>query len=580
LEQFYKPPRIPPAAGLVQVNHCKNPSCANFGVPANPKPGSKDNYNLSVQQGTQNVLIPSLVCSFCGQSTIIKSNQGIIEELQRLSNRVRAKLSCRTPGCKNNGVPVVGNLNAYYPHGKTRCGSQRYKCRVCNKTLSLPSPTTGQKKPYKNTLVFRLLVNKMPLRRICETAGISMDTLFEKISFIHEQCRAYTKEQESRIPSLGLKRLYLAVDQQEHHVNWLNKVTKHDMVLTTIGTADIRSGYVFAMHPNFDTALHPLGIQHLAEQCGDDKERPPFRRYARLWLEKDYLLSMLNPKVRKRLFDNKTAEKEALQWLSGHKTDKEVKAFNPKDVRPHLPLSGVQVHSEYTAFGHFFYLKDLFKNIEKLRFYLDNDNALRMTCIGAMTDLIKQDRCDAFAVSIVKGLTVKGKQNLVEAAKNTFKRLRNQYPDKNDHEVKLLLISRMIDKLRISGSLQASWVKDPLPDMGEPGKEVAYLTDIHSYDGMHLARLFEMGSLHALDRFFMQARRRLSLIERPFGSSSAGGGNWEGYHPYNPARIEKVIEIFRVFYNYVQAGEEGKTPAMRLGLAEKRVKLEEILGFT
>ena len=26
--------RTPPAAGTIQVNHCRNPSCANFGVPA------------------------------------------------------------------------------------------------------------------------------------------------------------------------------------------------------------------------------------------------------------------------------------------------------------------------------------------------------------------------------------------------------------------------------------------------------------------------------------------------------------------------------------------------------------------
>ena len=140
-----------------------------------------------------------------------------------------------------------------------------------------------------------------------------------------------------------------------------------------------------------------------------------------------------------------------------------------------------------------------------------------------------------------------------------------------DHEIKLLLIAGAIDKLRNAGSLQGAWVKDPLPDMGEPEKEVAYITDVHSYDSMHLARLFDRGSLHSLDRFFMQVRRRLSLLERPFGSSSSGGGNWEGYHPYNPARVEKVVEIFRVFYNYVQAGADRKTPAMRLGLADKKV---------
>jgi hypothetical protein len=37
------------------------------------------------------------------------------------------------------------------------------------------------------------------------------------------------------------------------------------------------------------------------------------------------------------------------------------------------------------------------------------------------------------------------------------------------------------------------------------------------------------------------------------------------------------LSIFRVFYNYTQKGRDSKTPAMRLGLAKGRVKLEDII---
>jgi hypothetical protein len=45
--------------------------------------------------------------------------------------------------------------------------------------------TVHQKKPHKNIQIFQLLVNKMPFKRICETADISMPSLYDKIEFFY-----------------------------------------------------------------------------------------------------------------------------------------------------------------------------------------------------------------------------------------------------------------------------------------------------------------------------------------------------------------------------------------------------------
>ena len=34
---------------------------------------------------------------------------------------------------------------------------------------------------------------------------------------------------------------------------------------------------------------------------------------------------------------------------------------------------------------------------------------------------------------------------------------------------------------------------------------------------------------------------------------------------YNPATVVKLLDIFRVAYNYMWPGQDGQTPAMRLG---------------
>ncbi|GAC1411600.1 MAG: hypothetical protein NVSMB6_12990 [Burkholderiaceae bacterium] len=57
----------------------------------------------------------------------------------------------------------------------------------------------------------------------------------------------------------------------------------------------------------------------------------------------------------------------------------------------------------------------------------------------------------------------------------------------------------------------------------------------------------------------MQVRRKLSLAERQFGSSSNLGRVWNGYSAYQPADFISVLEIFRVYYNYCEVGEDRNT---------------------
>ena len=86
-------------------------------------------------------------------------------------------------------------------------------------------------------------------------------------------------------------------------------------------------------------------------------------------------------------------------------------------------------------------------------------------------------------------------------------------------------------------------------------------------------------SMHGIDRFFMQVRRKLSLLERPFATASAGRRIWHGYSAYNPESIINLLDIFRIYYNYCLKGKDGKTPAMRLGLARGVVTHEDIIYY-
>lgn len=85
--------------------------------------------------------------------------------------------------------------------------------------------------------------------------------------------------------------------------------------------------------------------------------------------------------------------------------------------------------------------------------------------------------------------------------------------------------------------------------------------------------------LHGIDRFFMQVRRLLSPMERPIRTASNSGRAWHQYSLYNPGLLGKLLAIFRVHYNYRKLGDDGQTPAMRLGLAKGLIESGEIFNF-
>jgi len=74
----------------------------------------------------------------------------------------------------------------------------------------------------------------------------------------------------------------------------------------------------------------------------------------------------------------------------------------------------------------------------------------------------------------------------------------------------------------------------------------------------------------------MQVRRALTVAERGVISASADRRLWFGKNAYNPDVLVKLVSIFRTYFNYCELGEDGKTPAVRLGLARGPVAPEDI----
>ena len=416
------------------------------------------------------------------------------------------------------------------------------------------------------------------MRRICEVADIGPESLYGKIDFLYRQCLAFAADREKRLLNgMPMSRFYIGVDRQDYVVNWTRHEDRWNVMLHAVGSSDNATGYVFGMHLNYDATLNSESVEADALAMGDYQAKLPFRRYARCWLKEDYSAAVRKQAMRKRIASGLQGEIEAEYTETIQREDVEVSEVQDSGRR--LPTKGMQIHAEYTLYGHFFYLKQLFGGVEKLRFFLDQYSGMRAACLAAFQPEIAARRADAFYVRIAKEMTIAEKQAALSASRAEFENARKANQNLSDAELEILITKQHIANMAAIGKWQDRWMTHPFPNMSEPEKAVCYLTDCRDYDDDHLARLYNKASMHAIDRFFMQVRRRLSILERPVGSASAAGRIWYGYSAYNPETIVKMLGIFRVFYNYCLVGQDKKTPAMRLGLAKGKVSLEDIIYF-
>jgi len=578
----------------IQVNFCKNPSCQNFGVKPNIYYGKKNKGRspshlidpLYKRVGTNGT---SLHCKACNTSTTLKSNIAVSEEVQRLSpskpqDLASISLSCPTPSCENHNLPVSSSSKLYQKFGTTNSGSARYRCKSCKKTFTDSKRTRKHRRPEINKQFLLHLVNKSPVNRTCEILDISPDTYYRKLDWLYEQAKGFACERESKFLS-GLKqeRLYLCTDRQVHISNWTHRKDKQNCEFHAVGTACNTSSYVFGWDFNFDPNLQPTSVEGDARAIGDPEKSKPLRRYARLWLKQDYEEAIETPSEEPKIAQNSfLSDAVRCQYQSeNHRDDIESVEYINDEVK--LPDNGMLVHNEYTMYGHFFNLNKLLSNVEKVRFFLDQDSGIKNAMFSAFHDRIVNRTADAFYVKTQKSYNNDEKDKALRDAKYRFYLFSNIKYDSADFVTRKEILRQMMAESFLSPKVfkgvQEQWFESPQVTKAEPEKMIAYLTDFKDYDTEHLANLHLMASLHAIDRFFMVSRRRVNFFERSIASGSNMRRIWHAYSPYKPENYIKCAEIFRLFYNYCLLGRDKKTPAMRLGVAKGAVDLEKIIYY-
>ena len=612
---------LPVVSSGIQVNFCKNPQCANFGVPVplRKTPGVKGTYKL-IGGGTQTGTV-HVRCVPCGEKIPMKSNAGIVEELERLQAPLRARkpISCPHAACANHAV-AVETPGAYRAYGYNSAGSPRWRCKACGRVFSKSlQPTGRQEKSSKNRLLFKTLVGKVPLRRVADIVEVDAHTVRRRVEFIHERCVAFAADREARLAEMEMPRLYLSIDGQEQIINWRDKKDRRNVVLSAITSVDNDTGYCFGIHLNFDPTLDRRIVEADAAAVLDIGKPVALRKYARLWLEDDYEQVSADKAARKRRKASQPGGAGGPAFAASGPTGPSVTLGAPvagmaaalaagvaasgvfddvdaayaaqqerEDIEnpdepgwPRaLPDRGMQTRRDYTMAAHFAYLRRLCPKVGKWRLFLDQDPGMRAAALSGFIQEIQAGTCDAWFVRVNKTLTIDKRRKLRREAKLRYEAILAANPGFSSKEVVREMIKIAHAAMTPHGNWNDRWLAHPYPNMGEPEKAICWLTERAGMTPDHVAALYNKASLHGVDSFFNQLRRRSSMLERPIATASNSGRVWSAYSAYNPTQTMRMLEIVRVCHNFVWPSDlDKKTPAMRLGLARAPIDYAVILDF-
>lgn len=555
-------PRFPSATDSVQLNCCRNPLCPTFGV--HPIEGASrwtgpDHPDAYIAIGTSAASKgkSSLQCRQCKETVALISNAAIVEERDRLLAWYRPIPSgaCRTEGCKNQGRDIAEAPEAYQRFGRTEAGSSRYRCRACRRTFSSTRSVTHRlRRPEKTLEIYLYLMNRVAMRRLCEIADIGAATLYQRIELIHERCRVFAAFHER--PLLAGKPLgdvHIATDRQEHTLNWASALDRRQSVLMATASAEGKSGYILAQHVNFDPDADPFTFDLAARDAGDPDLHVGFRRFARLWLPYERLDASLP-------------------------SDQETELTTREDFRP--ASRGTPVHESIAMAAHFQVLRRLLSGADHIQFSLDREPGIERTCLLTFADRVRNGSLDAFLVRINKHLTVNAKRAALWESEAALARERTQLPGRSEVEVLFaMLAARYRTAVQATARPRDRWVAHPYPAINEPERASVCLTDDGQRPMDRLLQGYARASLRSIDRYFMQVRRKIHLLERPIHSSSAVGRAFYGYNAYSALVVIRLLDIFRVTYNFHLTGKQKTTPAQRWGLTDRAWSLEDILAF-
>lgn len=608
---------LPPPVGGCQINACRNPGCVNFDTPAVATPGFSDpRYRMDTSKSVR-----VLRCKACQRESRMLSNACLEAEWTRLATG-NGMLSggCPVDSCINHHRPIAKAPHGYALHGFTPIGRPRFRCRLCGTTFVFGADHLKLKKRHLTKRVLEDVTNAVAFHGHKRKHDLSAEAVYTRIDFLWRRMMIFERYKLDRF--FGMKkntdiRLALCTDGQDQLINWWSRDRREPVQVSCISTADNRSGFVLRSDVNFDPTIGNAGA-HFEELLRDGDFAVPggFGRHHRYELAPFLRAAIWN--LEKERESAGELRKAAIDRALAIAVDLHRKAAPSNEAKGNPP-EGAIVNRSYTALAHYRALDEMLPSEARLLFMTDVDHTLIGAALSALRPRIVANRVDMTVVAFQKELTQGQKESRIAKYRKLLEAFVEQEGlfGRSIFEVRRAFVAAYARQAvtGVSG-IHADFWHIPIQTMYEPDKRVGIVhmrTKPTEEEAEQLrVRLITRSSLHGVDSWFNHIRNRLTYMIRE-GISRASGLHYDRRRPYRADMLQKTYDIMRVYYNWCEPRalrasrnfkiidqelgrsahqrltdlqreefrrkfhEEPKTPAMRLGIARRPVRLDTIL---
>ena len=449
-------PRVPLAATIdlpgvqrtIQVNHCKMPDCSNFGIPARTKHGktgpSADRDMRYKVHSTNKGTTPAIRCKVCLDMPPIKSNASIVAEVERLAAEsgiwsVEESTACHNAECENHAHPIALHPTEYRKRGKPKSGKgQYYECKRCRRRTLVSDPVRlldGSRRHAVDLL--GRIANKSPVRGSIRGSRLkSIPAYYRIVDFLHRRCRAYSGAVDRALIDGRLKLpedMNIQADAQVYQLNWVSRLDRRNVELSTYSSVHSESRFVLGMHCNFDGRVDPFEINAEAVRNGDLGIPEAFRKHGHYWLAGDELgagRAMARRDERARV-DLLTQIQELYAAAESRKDVEniELQVLDTTFSTPFLSR-GLQVHMPYTAYAHWFLLHRILDGagVKQVQANMDIDSMGRAAFLSAFAEEVKRGDAHLFFVNYTKYQTIDERERILKESKKARAVFRQTLP--------------------------------------------------------------------------------------------------------------------------------------------------------
>src|SRR5690554_265488 len=292
--------------------------------------------------------------------------------------------------------------------GRTKQKSKRWICHKCGKDKTI-SPeleenfTLGLQNSEKMIPLFKMLMNRSPIRGASNVLGITGDTIYRYIEDIYIRCLMFLEKHESEfLRKQNLGELYLSTDQLIYYNNnysnkysgFDTKVKERNHIQTRIiSTVDNRSYYVFASDVAYDFNTSATDVLNDYIKFNEEFLTYNVQKNARFNLS-SYVLDKVNKQYENLVKDDEVESK--LSFDPKYELNRRM-IYQILGYRQNY-IKGMHVNSTYTCYAQYFILKNSLK-YDKIFFVSDKDKGIATTLSRVFVDDIKEGKVHLLNIS-------------------------------------------------------------------------------------------------------------------------------------------------------------------------------------